>query len=77
MPGLVGLPLERLVLVIASNQVPNQLVIDSLPDLVKPAIQFDAPYFSDSDSAPVWITDYSKRLPALRAEWAARPQPAP
>lgn len=72
MPQLVALPLERLVLVIASNQVHNQLAIDALHDLVQPAIRFDAQYFSDSASAMDWLTDGSERLSALEAEWANR-----
>lgn len=77
MPQLVALPLERLVLVIASSQVHNQLAIDALHDLVHPAIQFDSQYFSDSVSAMDWITESSERLPALEAEWARRHEPAP
>jgi hypothetical protein len=72
MPQLVALPLERLVLVIASHQVHNQLAIDALHDLVQPAIRFDSQYFSDSASAMDWLTDGSARLPALEAEWANR-----
>lgn len=78
MPGLVALPLERLVLVIDSNRQHNQLAIDALHDLVQPAIRFSSHYFSDVASALDWLTDSSPRLPALAAEWAARyPAPAP
>lgn len=72
MPGLVASGLERLVLVIASHQVHNQLAIDFLHDLVQPAIRFDSQYFSDSAMAFGWITDDSARVPALEAEWQAR-----
>ncbi|MBC6611524.1 hypothetical protein H8B15_11345 [Hymenobacter sp. BT507] len=72
MPGLVALPLERLVLVLDSGQMHNQLAIDALHDLVQPAIRFDAQYFSDIQSAMGWLTDDSDRLPALAAEWSAR-----
>lgn len=76
MPGLVALALERLVLVIDSHRVHNQLAIDALHDLVQPAIRFSSHYFADVASALDWLTDGSERLPALAAEWAAR-YPAP
>jgi hypothetical protein len=72
MPELVTLSLERLVLIIDSDRVHNQLAIDVLHDLVQPGIRFDAQYFSDHASALHWLTDGSDRLPALEAEWAAR-----
>lgn len=72
MPGIVQLPLERLVLVIASDQIHNQLAIESLHDLVQPTIRFDAQYFADSVAALHWLTDNSARLPALLAEWDAQ-----
>ena len=72
MPGLVTLPLERLVLIISSNQIHNQLVIDVLHDLVKLDIRFEAQYFSDMESALDWTTDGSPRLSELSVEWAVR-----
>jgi len=72
MPALVALPLERLVLIIDSDQIHNQLAIDMLHDLVQPSIRFESQYFADMESALDWTTDSSPRLPALRAEWAAR-----
>ncbi|QNP53294.1 hypothetical protein [Hymenobacter qilianensis] len=72
MPELVTLTLERLVLVIDSFRVHNQLAIDALHDLVQPGIRFDAQYFTDSEAALHWLTDGSRRLPALAAEWDAR-----
>jgi hypothetical protein len=77
MPGLVALPLERLVLVIDIGRVHNQLAIDALHDLVQPAIRFDSQYFSDPESAMDWLTDGSDRLPALEAEWATQHGRAP
>ncbi|MBJ6143708.1 hypothetical protein [Hymenobacter sp. BT559] len=74
MPGLVALALERLVLIIDSHRVHNQLAIDALHDLVQPAIRFSSHYFADVASALDWLTDGSARLPALAAEWAARYQ---
>ena len=72
MPALVALPLERLVLIIDSDQIHNQLAIDMLHDSVQPNIRFESQYFADMESALDWTTDSSPRLPALRAEWAAR-----
>ncbi|MBO0359795.1 hypothetical protein J0X19_17670 [Hymenobacter sp. BT186] len=77
MPQLVALPLERLVLVIASSQVHNQLAIDALHTLVQPTIRFDAQYFSDSASGMDWLIDGSERLPALEVEWANRHEATP
>jgi hypothetical protein len=71
MPALVALPLERLVLIIDSSQIHNQLAIDMLHDLVQPSIRFESQYFADMESALDWATDSSPRLPALNAEWAA------
>lgn len=72
MPGLVALALERLVLVIDSDRVHNQLAVDALHDLVQPAIRFSSHYFADVALALDWLTDGSERLPALAAEWATR-----
>ena len=72
MPALVALPLKRLILVISTTQIHNQLAIDALHDLVKPSIRFESQYFADMESALDWATDSSPRLPALHAEWAAR-----
>ncbi len=72
MPGIVQLPLERLVLAIDSSQLHNQLAIDALHDLVQPAIRFESHYFSDALSALHWLTEGTNRLPALLAEWNAR-----
>lgn len=75
MPGIVQLPLERLVLVIGPHRVHNQLAVDALHDSVQPSIRFDSQYFSAPEPALHWLTDGSPRLPALLAEWAARPGP--
>ena len=72
MPALVALPLERLVLVIDSSQIHNQLVIDMLHSLVQPSIRFESQYFADMEAALDWTTDNSPRLAALNAEWATR-----
>ncbi|SET07779.1 hypothetical protein [Hymenobacter actinosclerus] len=76
MPDLVTLPLERLVLIVASHQTYHQLTVDSLHDLVKADIRFDAQYFDDPQTALQWLTDDSPRVPELLAEWANRPDPS-
>lgn len=72
MPGLVALPLERLVLVMDGDQIHNQLVVNALHELVQPLIRFDAQYFSDSESALGWLTEAAgpPHLAQLLAEWA-------
>jgi hypothetical protein len=72
MPVLVALPLERLVLVIDSGQIHNQLAVDMLHDLVQPSIRFESQYFADMESALDWTTTSSPQLAALHAEWAVR-----
>ena len=72
MPGLLALDLKQLILVINGAQLHNQLAIDALHDLVKPAIRFAAHYFSDNLSAMDWLTNGSPQLLALLAEWETR-----
>ncbi len=70
MPGILQLPLERLILVIAQEEhLHNQMVVDALHDLVQPLIRFSSHYFSDPETAVDWLSDHSPRLPALLAEW--------
>lgn len=73
MPGLVALPLEQIIVAIDSSQMHNQLAIDALYASVEPAIRFESHYFSDAASAMQWFGEGSDRLPALTAEWNARP----
>ena len=72
MPEIVQLPFAHLILAIDSSQLHNQLAIDALHDLIKPAIQFESHYFSDADSAVHWLTEGTDHWPALHAEWQAR-----
>jgi hypothetical protein len=72
MPGIVQLPLAHLILVISTNQIHNQLVVDALHDLVQPSILFESHYFADATSAIQWLAEGTDRLPALLAEWTAR-----
>lgn len=77
MPGLVKLPLERVVLAINRRRVHNQLAIDSLIALARPFIKFDIQFFQTSVPGLQWMCDYSDRLPALLAEWDALHGPTP
>ncbi|WP_035565611.1 hypothetical protein [Hymenobacter sp. IS2118] len=72
MPEIVRLPLAHLILAIDSTRLHNQLAIDALHDLIKPAIRFESHYFDDTTSAVQWLAEGSGRLPALQAEWLAR-----
>ncbi|ALW84391.1 hypothetical protein AUC43_04375 [Hymenobacter sedentarius] len=71
MPGLVKLPLERVVLAINRRRVHNQLAIDSLIAMSRPFIKFDIQYFLTATPGLHWLCDFSDRLPALLAEWRA------
>jgi hypothetical protein len=71
MPGLVKLPLERMVLAINRRRVHNQLAIDSLIAMSRPLIKFDIQYFLTATPGLHWLSDFSDRLPALLAEWHA------
>ncbi|GAB3331386.1 hypothetical protein GCM10027511_40070 [Hymenobacter humi] len=69
MPGLVQLPLERLVLAINRRRVHNQLAIDSLITIFRPFIKFDIQFFLTAVPGLHWLSDFSDRMPALLAEW--------
>lgn len=69
MPGLVALPLQRLVLIVGSHQTNHQLTIDALHNLVQPAIRSDVQYFDDPETALQWLTDDAAQLPQLLTEW--------
>lgn len=77
MPGMVKLPLERVVLAINRRRVHNQLAIDSLIALSRPFITFDIQFFPTVLPGLHWVSDYSDRLPALLAEWDAVHGPTP
>ena len=71
MPGVVKLPLERVVLVNHRRRVQNQLAIDSLISTVRPFIRFDIQFFPQAESGLQWLSDRSPRLPGMLAEWNA------
>ena len=71
MPGIIKLPLERVVLINHRRRVHNQLAIDSLISLVRPFIRFDIQFFSEVDSGLQWLSDRSPRLIGILAEWDA------
>ena len=75
MPGVVKLPLERVVLINHRRRVHNQLAIDSLISMVRPLIRFDIQFFSEADSGLQWLSDRSPRLPGILAEWDALHSP--
>ena len=71
LPRLLQTPLERVVLVNHRRRVHNQLAIDSLIALARPAIRFDIQFFPQPGPGLQWLSDYSPRLPSLLAEWDA------
>lgn len=71
MPGVVKLPLERVVLAIHRSRVHNQLAIDSLIALSRPFIKFDIQFFTTGIAGLRWLCDFSEHLPGLLAEWDA------
>lgn len=71
MPGLVKLPMERVVLVNHRRRVHNQLAIDSLLAMFRSIIKFDIQYFPQPEPGLEWLTDHSVRLPEIQAEWDA------
>lgn len=77
MPGIVLLPLRRVVLINNRHRIHNQLAIDSLLALVRPFIKFDIQYFPNASSGMRWLSDFSPRLPEVMAEWDAVHAPAP
>ncbi len=71
MPGLMKLPIERMVLAINRHRVHNQLAIDSLIASARPLIKFDIQFFLTVVPGLHWLCDSSPRLPMLLAEWNA------
>ena len=69
MPGIVKLPLERVVLVNNRHRIHNQLAIDSMIGLVRPFIKFDIQFFPQAASGMRWLSDFSPLLPEMMAEW--------
>ncbi|WP_210514485.1 hypothetical protein [Hymenobacter terricola] len=76
MAAVVNSPLERVVLVNHRRRVHNQLAIESLIAQARRSIRFDIQYFPQPGPGLHWLSDYSDRLPALLAEWAALHGPA-
>lgn len=76
MPGIVKLPLQRVVLINNRHRVHNQLAIDSILALMRPFIKFDIQFFPNAASGMRWLSDFSPRLPEVMAEWDAVHAPA-
>lgn len=77
MPGIVRLPLERVVLINNRHRIHNQLAIDSILALMRPFIKFDIQFFPNAASGMRWLSDFSPRLPEVMAEWDAVHAPGP
>ena len=77
MPGIVKLPLQRVVLINNRHRIHNQLAIESMLSLVRLFIKFDVQFFPNPASGMRWLSDFSPRLPGVMAEWDAVHGPAP
>jgi hypothetical protein len=77
MPGIVRLPLQRVVLVNNRHRIHNQLAIESMLALMRPLITFDVQFFPNPTSGIAWLSDFSPRLPEVLAEWEAVHAPGP
>jgi len=75
-PGVVQLPLERVVFHIGTRKVYNQLAVESLIALARTFIRFDIQFFSQPRAALGWLSNDAPGLAALLAEWNARWPPA-
>ena len=75
-PGVVKLPLERVVFNIGSQNAYNQLAVESLIALARTFIRFDIQFFSQPRAALGWLSNDAPRLGALLAEWDTRWPPA-
>ncbi|MFC7666604.1 hypothetical protein ACFQT0_03600 [Hymenobacter humi] len=69
MPGLVQLPLERLVLAINRRRVHNQAGHRFADYHFSAVHQVRYPVFLTAVPGLHWLSDFSDRMPALLAEW--------
>lgn len=70
-PGVVKLPLERVVFNIGPQRAYNQLAVESLIALARTFIHFDIQFFSQPRAALGWLSNDAARLAGLLAEWDA------
>ena len=77
LPGVVKLPVARVVLINNRHRIHNQLAIESLIGLARPFIKFDIQFFPNASSGMGWLSDFSPRLPEVLAEWDAVHAPGP
>jgi len=71
LPKTERLALKQAVVVLSSGKVYNQQAIETLFELNRKLVKFDFQFFSQSVAAMHWLTNESRRLPALLAEWDA------
>ncbi|TVT41319.1 hypothetical protein FNT36_07640 [Hymenobacter setariae] len=69
LPKTERLALKQAVIVLSSGKIYNQQAIETLLTLNRNHVRFDFQFFSQSVSAMHWLTNESRRLPALLAEW--------
>jgi len=76
LPKTERLALKQAVVVLDSKQIYNQQAIETLLTLNRNHVKFDFQFFSQSVAAMHWLTNESRRLPTLLAEWDAAFGPA-
>ena len=75
LPGLLKLPLARVVFLLDHGRVYQQATIETLLHLTGSLMKFDLQFFDDARPALNWLTDDSARVAGLLAEWDAPPAP--
>lgn len=71
LPKTERLSLKQAVIVLSSGKVYNQQAIETLLTMNRKLVKFDFQFFSQSIAAMHWLTNESRRLPALLTEWEA------
>jgi hypothetical protein len=71
LPKTERLALQQAVIVLSSGKVYNQQAIETLLSLNRRLVRFDFQFFGQPVAAMHWLTNESRRLPALLAEWEA------
>jgi len=71
LPRSGQLALKQAVIVLSSAKVYNQQAIETLMALNRRHVAFDFQFFGQNVSAMHWLTNESRRLPALLTEWEA------
>lgn len=71
LPKTERLMLKQAVVVLSSGKIYNQQAIETLFMPNSRLVRFDFQFFGQSVAAMHWLTNESRRLPALLSEWEA------